>query len=80
MKKLNLLLGGLIVTLGATMASCSGDNVSPAFKTEQEKINFQAVCSALKCVAPVDFFDEQKLQERIEKYPVKDMTDFLLPD
>lgn len=44
------------------------------------KINFQAVCSALKCVAPVDFFDEQKLQERIEKYPVKDMTDFLLPD
>lgn len=44
------------------------------------KINFQAVCSALKCVAPVDFFDEQKLQERLEKYPVKDMTDFLLPD
>ena len=44
------------------------------------KINFQAVCSALKCVAPVDFFDEQKLQERIGKYPVKDMTDFLLPD
>lgn len=44
------------------------------------KINFQAVCSALKCVAPVDFFDEQKLQERIEKYSVKDMTDFLLPD
>lgn len=44
------------------------------------KINFQAVCSALKCVAPVDFFDEQKLQERIEKYPVNDMTDFLLPD
>lgn len=44
------------------------------------KINFQAVCSALKCVAPVDFFDEQKLQDRLEKYPVKDMTDFLLPD
>lgn len=82
MKKLSLLLGGLIVTLGATMASCSGDNAAPAFKTEQEKINFQAVtslnlASSFKASNPglkrAKAMTEEQKKEALEILPTLDL-------